>query len=401
MRIPMLMDHHNHFFVYSMLSDSLNLQTIRTKEEALGLIAEKTGKDVSVVLGWNDRVFRFSQREIDALPPLVICNISLHGFMINAAARDRLGERDPEIMKHIDDDVWREKNLTRVLGFLASVKPLEPNKIIDFASFLELKGIWASHDMFVCHTGFLELIQGTALAGRVVPWTDLSTFEALSPRLRDPIRGIKIFTDGALGPRTAALKAPYRNGSEGLLNYSPAGLREVIEKALTMRDAVAIHAIGDLAIGQVLDNLPDGVSGTGKNLIRMEHGQFISLENALRAREKGVVLCMQPNFSSDSTVYSDRLPDGYPGHNNPFRMLIDRAGFVPGETLFFGSDGMPHGIGDGLRQALFPGFPGQRLTLDEFVAGYCWENTEPGHIEIEINQKERKVLTKVVLNHDR
>ena len=38
---------------------------------------------------------------------------------------------------------------------------------------------------------------------------------------------------------------------------------------------------------------------------------------------------MQPNFSEDSRQYADRLPAGFPCLNNPFRMLIDEAGFVP------------------------------------------------------------------------
>jgi hypothetical protein len=85
-------------------------------------------------------------------------------------------------------------------------------------------------------------------------------------------------------------------------------------------------------------------------------------------------------------MYADRLPDGYPSRNNPFRMLIDRVGFVPGDDLIFGSDGMPHGAREALRQSLFPegGHADQVLTLDEFVAGYCLPTEDRGHLDVAI-----------------
>ena len=398
MRIPLLMDHHNHFFIYSLLADSLNIQSIKDKGRAIELIEKKRERNVGVVLGWNDGYFRFSEKELDAMPPVVICNLSLHGFLVNAAARERLREKDPELIQNIDDSAWRERNLNRILGFLASLRDIDESKITSFADTLAQKGIWACHDMYVSDAGFLEILGDSGLGERVYPWTDLSNYGIWPPRLRTCIRGIKIFTDGALGSRTAALKVPYRDGSRGMLNYSPAKLKEMIDKALGMCDSVAVHAIGDRAIDQVLDNIPEGISGRDGKVIRMEHCQFISRENGFRAREKGMVLCMQPNFSIDSSVYQDRLPEGYSRFNNPFRMLIDEAGFVPGVDLFFGSDGMPHGIESGLQQALFPVYTHQRLTLDEFVAGYCWKNADPGYIDVEIDRYRQEVRAKVILD---
>jgi hypothetical protein len=102
---------------------------------------------------------------------------------------------------------------------------------------------------------------------------------------------------------------------------------------------------------------------------------------------------MQPNFSEDSVSYADRLPAGYPARNNPFRMLIDRVGYVPGIDLYFGSDGMPHGAQEALRQSLFPegGYDDQVITLDEFVAGYCFPDTADGSIDVEVDTEQRTV----------
>jgi hypothetical protein len=86
--------------------------------------------------------------------------------------------------------------------------------------------------------------------------------------------------------------------------------------------------------------------------------------------------------------------------NNPFRMLIDQAGFVPGKDLLFGSDGMPHGAAYALNSALFPPYPGQRLTLPEFIAGYCMADLEHGLIDVTIDDEVGSVTTEVTLKAD-
>ncbi len=73
-------------------------------------------------------------------------------------------------------------------------------------------------------------------------------------------------------------------------------------------------------------------------------------------------------------------------------MLIARVGFVPGENLLFGSDGMPQGAEGALKAALFPPLPQQQLTLDEFIAGYCMPDQTHGSIEIEIDERSVNIL---------
>ncbi len=155
---------------------------------------------------------------------------------------------------------------------------------------------------------------------------------------------------------------------------------------------MAIHAIGDRAIEQaigVLERLT--ADGLRFPLARLEHVQFIDEAQARRAKDLGLVLCMQPNFSSDSRDYADRLAADWLARNNPFRMLIDGAGFVPGQDLIFGSDGMPHGVGPALQWSLFPFHPGQRLSLEELVAGYAPDPSGPGHSLVEVDEAQRQV----------
>jgi len=57
-----------------------------------------------------------------------------------------------------------------------------------------------------------------------------------------------------------------------------------------------------------------------------------------------------------------------------------------------GSDGMPHGVQTALNSAFFPPFPSQKLTLEEFVAGYCMPDMQYGYISID--GQEIKVVVK-------
>jgi predicted amidohydrolase YtcJ len=205
------------------------------------------------------------------------------------------------------------------------------------------------------------------------------------------VNGVKLFTDGALGTFTAALTVPYLTGKTGILLMEDNVLADKFYNYMQLGIPLAVHAIGDRAVKQVAGTVSllrreSGCSGP----VRIEHAQFISRDDAFTAKDAGIGLSMQPNFSLDSVMYSDRLPRGYPALNNPFRMLIDEAGFIPGMDLLFGSDGMPHGMLPALRSALFPPFAGQVLTLQEFKDGYCipgagneWlVHIDNGHVKI-------------------
>jgi hypothetical protein len=77
--------------------------------------------------------------------------------------------------------------------------------------------------------------------------------------------------------------------------------------------------------------------------------------------------------------------------NNPFRMLIDRCGFRPGEDLVFGSDGMPHGIEFALQWSLFPRYEAQRMEVDEVLAGYGTAPGVAGSSALDIDGARRQV----------
>lgn len=384
--IPLLKDHHNHPTIYALLHDCLNLQEVADKKEAVRMIRSLDKDRVSVVLGWNTGFYRFFEEELKRFPPVIIVNVSLHSFIMNASAQVLLKEKYPDIVAHHKDSSWYEAHFSGMMIFLA--RQVEPTgeKIKTFFDYLHEKGIYYAEDMILTGEEIHSIICASPFRERTAFWSDPATFKTLSPGAQKDVKGIKLFTDGALGTGTAALEQTYKDGRKGDLLHSDDELFRQMHEVAALDKAVSVHAIGEMGIFQVVRTVRK-LKNQGFLFpeIRMEHCQFIDEKTAYKAKELGIILSMQPNFSIDSTVYADRLSLKYLEWNNPFRMLIDEVGFVPGEDLILGSDGMPHGVEAALQMSLFPPYPQQRLTLDEFIAGYCMPDKSYGQIDLEID----------------
>ena len=375
MSIPYLHDSHSHFTLYAGMFKSVCLKEVKTKDKALDLFRNFEDGKLNSAYGWNSGFYSFEKSELDKFPPLIISNLSLHGFVMNEGAKKLLRPDFTEIIDNYENPDWCEEHVTELLLFFVQILPSTIETMQEFADFLLKEcGVYEIEDMLLPTQEIFETIDKSALKDRVSFWADINTFRTLPDPTKKRIKGIKLFTDGANGSATAALSRPYRNGNKGVLTHSLPELVELLEEAASTANGVAIHALGDIAAKQVVDAAEIVRKHGSEQFIRLEHAQFIDLETAKRAKNLGIVLSMQPNFTEDSIIYADRLPEGFAEMNNPFRMLIDKAGFVPGKDMFFGSDGMPHGVKFALQQSLRPVFEGQRLTLSEFIAGYCAKN---------------------------
>lgn len=398
-RIPLLRDWHTHPLLYAAFMDGIDLSRTPDRSEAVDKVrahARPGGPGWAIAHGWNSGQYALAQQEFDDLPPVAVFNLSLHGLIVNATGRLLLRRFDPVVADHLDDADWFERNLRRVLNVFASAGASAERLRRFYRRLLEEHGVYHAEEMLLVSAAEIGLFDEAGLAGRTRFWAAPDLYDALTPPLQERVHGVKLFTDGALGVRTAALHRPYRgSGGVGMLLYERGEIESLLARYLGAGKPVALHAIGDRAIDQAVAAI-EAVGRPAGCEVRIEHAQLIAEPAARRAKALGVRLCMQPNFSDDSACYADRLPDGYAERNNPFRMLIDRVGFVPGDDLLFGSDGMPHGVREGLRQALFPPHAGQVLTVGEFAAGYCLPPGGDGSVEVRIVRDRREVACRVV-----
>jgi hypothetical protein len=198
---------------------------------------------------------------------------------------------------------------------------------------------------------------------------------------RFAVRGLKIFSDGTIGGRTAAVMEPYadRPGGRGDLLVEPDALVRSVRTAHDAGWSVAVHAIGDRAIGTVLDAfaaLPTGsTEGRGH---RMEHVEMARPRDRDRMRALGVRPCVQPNFlqwAGPDGLYERALGAERLARMNPFRSFLEE-----GCHPFFGSDGMPTSPVLGLRLAVNHPVESQRLSGDEALRLYTEAAAGvPGH----------------------
>ncbi|WP_233011109.1 amidohydrolase [Rheinheimera faecalis] len=125
-------------------------------------------------------------------------------------------------------------------------------------------------------------------------------------------RSVKIYGDGALGSRGAALIEPYSDqpGQKGLFVTQPDKLTAVMKLTLDAGFQTNVHAIGDLTNRLVLDRFEQLASKEqleqGRH--RIEHAQIVSPKDIPRFAQLHILPAMQPTHAtSDKNMAADRL----------------------------------------------------------------------------------------------
>lgn len=141
---------------------------------------------------------------------------------------------------------------------------------------------------------------------------DPATAKALSlAPVRDPwwqLCTLKIFVDGIIGARTAAMSRRYHDtDGSGYLMHEPAEIRKFVQAGHDQGWQIAAHAIGDLAIDAIMDAIAAAQSGRSRNGLRhrIEHFGLPDPSAFRRAADLGVLVATQPSFIS-------RMGDSWP-----------------------------------------------------------------------------------------
>ena len=153
------------------------------------------------------------------------------------------------------------------------------------------------------------------------------------------IRSIKLYADGALGSRGAALLEPYSDDpkNNGLLLSAPAHIQDVATRALRAGFQVATHAIGDRGNRLVLDAYAAALEAapTADHRFRVEHAQIINHDDIPRFAELGVIPSMQAvHQTSDMYWAGARLGLGRLLGAYAWRSLLNTGVVVPNGSDF-------------------------------------------------------------------
>lgn len=150
---------------------------------------------------------------------------------------------------------------------------------------------------------------------------------------------LKLFADGSLGSRSAALLAPYSDahvrpptgGPAGMYLTRGAELSELLRRAAAAGIAGQVHAIGDGAVREALDALAD--LPRQRLMRRIEHAQLVDPADQPRFGELGIAASVQPIHLRSDAAAAREAWGGRAEHAFPLRGLLDGGALIP-----FGTD---------------------------------------------------------------
>ena len=192
---------------------------------------------------------------------------------------------------------------------------------------------------------------------------------------RFDVVGVKLSADGALGSRGAWLTAPYSDepGHHGLQMLDDAYVQKTATDLLAKDAQLAVHAIGDRAIHQVLNAYEAARSAHPDKKgvpLRVEHVQIVRPDDIPRFAALKVVASMQPTHcTSDMPWAPERLGEERTGWAYRWRDLLDAKA-----VMAFGSDfpvehpDVALGLWSAVRRQSLDGTPDPGWSVDQAVS---------------------------------
>ena len=469
---PGFIDAHAHFLSLGVARITVDLVGTRSEQEVAQKVRERVqqvGKGVWIRgRGWDQNDWtakRFPGHTVlDRVAPenpVYLVRIDGHAAWVNQAALDIAGVTretpDPyggKIMRDTDGNptgVLIDSAKALVFDKLPPLSEKEGEEAMQAAIDECLRdGLTTVHDMGV-DTSDLRLYKKfidegrfpmriyAAIGGAVgEPW---NTFLASGPVVgygaqQLTVRALKLYVDGALGSRGAALIDPYSDDPEnrGLTLTSEEDLQKAVDDALQNGFQVCTHAIGDRGNNIILNVYERAIQRYPRedHRLRVEHAQVLAPEDIPRFKQMGVVPSMQETHCTSDMYWAEaRLGSKRVRGAYAWRSLRETGVLIPGGSDFPVEDPNPlFGIYAGITRQDHQGMPrndddvrkyfelssdgvtdptafdggwyvGQRLTREEAVRSFTsWAAWAGFEEKLKGSLEEGKLADFVVLSAD-
>ena len=369
---PGFTDAHAHLRGVGERELTLNLEGSASAKEAMGRLkahlanSEGTGTVVGrgwIETGWPEGRF-LNRQDLDAVAPerpVLLIRADGHALVANSAALKAAGlTRDsiaPEGGAILKDEAGEPTGMLvdNAMGLVRALRtqPTAADKLAAYrAAFrVETRYGWTGvHNMSV-EWADVAMLEGLADKGEA----PLRVYNAVSGPQAGPLleggprasadgrittRMIKLFADGALGSRGAALFEPYSDAHDtmGALVTQPEDLAPTMAAALKAGIQVGTHAIGDRGNAVTLDlyetmfdAMPPSERKVAAPRWRIEHSQIIRPVDIPRFAKMEVIASMQPSHAIGDLHFAparlgpDRLAGGY-----AWKSLLENGAIVAG-----------------------------------------------------------------------
>lgn len=341
------------FELFTPITDCINLEDIATRLNAnpveggwlvgKGMVQDNLEEKVIPDRNMLDSVF--------GKKPVVLVRVCLHVLSMNTAAMERLGCMS-------ENGIFQEADVFLILDKLSEMTGLSAKEISS-------RGIEQLKSLGI--TRVINMSMTSEIMKRLPEGYFFTTEHELLDR---GAMGLKLFADGSMGARTAAMTEPYADdpGNYGLLNYSDSELLELVELAHRAGKPCAIHAIGDRAVAQVLNVLKK----TRHPLDRLEHVNYCTEALLDEIAKLEIPICIQPIFGMDNhAVLCQRFGENRIKNVYPWLQMKER-----GIYLMAGSDApvAPPDPRMAAMAAYNSANPNQKLEIDFVIDLYARKN---------------------------
>jgi len=429
--LPGLTDAHAHLYGLGLSLDTVSLVGVNSIDEVVSRVkaraASATGGDWVLGRGWDQNRWPGKQfpttAPLDAAisdHPVWLKRIDGHAGWTNSAGLRAAGvtaaTKDPEGGRIIRDS---SGNPTGVFvddaqDLVESKIPppsftLRKQRVLAAAKNIAANGLTEIHDAGaegLTIAAVRELIDEKQFPIRLYLMVGdnaplLDTWFRSGPLMnygdRLTVRSVKLYADGALGSRGAALIAPYNDdpGNSGLLVSRPEHLLDVARRAKAAGFQVNTHAIGDRGVRNVIDAY-EAAGVASADRWRIEHLQVVAPSDFPRVARDGIIASMQPTHATSDMPWAEgrlgpeRIKGAYAWRtvlNSGARLALGSDFPVEDVNPFFGIySAVTRQDQSGKPTAGW--YPDQRLTLAEAIRGFtsdaayaAFEESSRGSIE--------------------
>jgi predicted amidohydrolase YtcJ len=361
---PGFIDSHMHLTGLGFSLESIDLVGTNSKSDVLDIIKNNI-KDYpkgSWIFGrgwdqndWEDSSYP-TAKDLDQLSnehPMVFRRIDGHAIWTNTLAM-KISNINSKT-KNIDGGIIIRDNKSIPTGLFIdnAIDLIEDNMpeksdadirrhILKAQSLLNRYGITSVHDAGTSKNEIdviKNMIKNKELTIRIFSMInnnpkDYDSFLKNGPEIDNPflrIESIKIYLDGALGSRGAALLEPYTDSpnQKGLLLISSYEHRQLVKKFNMANFQVNTHGIGDRAIRLILDNYEEAANLSMRN--RIEHSQIVDDDDIPRFKKLNVTPAIQATHcTSDMYWVEDRLGKDRIHKAYPWKSFINLGIPLPG-----------------------------------------------------------------------
>ncbi|MDQ1639303.1 MAG: hypothetical protein QOF62_2642 [Pyrinomonadaceae bacterium] len=374
--VPGMTDAHHHLEGVGFREMTLNLEGVNSLEEFLAKVKARVdqarpGEWVTgrgwIETFWQPPVFptRWDLDKVAPNNPVVLTRADGHGIVVNSAAL-KAARIDKNTANPFGGEISKDKQNGEpngmlldaaqglVRNYIPATTPADDERAILLGVNRDVSLGWTQVQNPGGSYGDIELYKKLYAAGQI----KLRIYKAVSaPGLeaqrlfhdgpivgaydnRLTVRSIKLYADGSLGSRSAALLAPYSDkpDTSGFLTIKEETLQPILQQALRAGIQVLTHAIGDRGNRFIIDEYEKAMKAVPKAewkikepRWRVEHSQIVNPADIPRFAKLGIIPSMQASHAIGDLHFAparlgiERLAGAY-----AWQSFVKSGSIIPG-----------------------------------------------------------------------